>query len=136
MNVPVFVSHAAPDELWAQWIALQLRAAGHDVQLESAGSDFAQRIVVALSGTDPVLVLLSAVHRGTDDDWLRVAGAPAPPGRLIALRLDTSEPPGALQALLPRSLHGLDEEDALDLLLSLVGGPRRTPNGCTPPEKD
>ncbi|MBG0565761.1 toll/interleukin-1 receptor domain-containing protein [Actinoplanes aureus] len=129
--MPIFVSHAAPDEPWAQWIALELRAAGHDVHLESAGSDFAQRIAVALSGTDPVLVLLSAVHRGTDDDWRHVAGTPAPPGRLITLCLDTAEPPGPLRALPCRSLHSLDEEDALDLLMSLVGGPRRNPNEWT-----
>jgi hypothetical protein len=134
VDVPIFVSHAAPDEPWAQWIALELRAAGHDVILQSAGSDFAHRIAVALSGTDSVLILWSAVHRGTDDDWTRVAGTPAVPGRLVALRLDAADPPRPLRALPCRSLHGLDEEDALDLLLSLVGGPRRAPIGCNPAE--
>ena len=125
VDVPILVSHAAPDRPWAQWIARELRAAGHDVYLECAGSDFAQRITVALSGTDSVLVLLSAVHRGTDDDWIRLNAAPAAPGRLVTVRLDAADPPRPLQALPCRSLHGLDEEDALDVLLSLVGGPIR-----------
>ena len=130
-DVPVFVSHAALDEPWAQWIALELRAAGHEVTVEAAGSHFAQRIAAALSGTGFVLVLISAVHRGTDDDWSRVAGIPAAPGRLITLRLDATAPPRPLHGLPCRSLYGLDEEDALDLLLGLVGGPRRNPEECT-----
>jgi hypothetical protein len=124
VDVPIFVFHAAPDEPWAHWIALELRAAGHEVNLESAGTDFVQRIEAALSGPDSVLVLVSAVHRATDDDWARIAGAS---GRPIVLCLDAAGPPGPLCALPCRSLHGLDEEDALELLLNLVGGPRPHP---------
>ncbi|MEU4424564.1 toll/interleukin-1 receptor domain-containing protein [Actinoplanes sp. NPDC024001] len=121
--MPIFVSHAAPDEPWAQWIAHELRAAGHVVRLETAGSDFAQRITTALSGPDSVLVLISAVHRGTDLDWAAVAARSS--HRVTVVRLDAAEPPGPLRALPCRSLHGLDEEDAVDTLLELVGGPIR-----------
>ncbi|WP_328466760.1 toll/interleukin-1 receptor domain-containing protein [Actinoplanes sp. NBC_00393] len=123
--MPIFVFHAAPDEPWAQWIALELRAAGHEVNLESAGTDFVQRIEVALSGTDSALVLVSAVHRATDDEWARIARSP---DRLIVLYLDAAAPPEPLCALPGRSLHGLDEEDALELLLNLVGGPHPHPH--------
>jgi hypothetical protein len=131
VDVPIFVSHAVPDGPWAQWIALELRAAGHEVTLDPAGADFAERISTALSGDGPVIVLFSAEHRGADTDWTRVLQTPAPAGRLIVLRVDAAEPPPSLSGLPRRSLYGLDEEDALDLLLSLVGGPRRHPDGCT-----
>ncbi|MFC7533493.1 toll/interleukin-1 receptor domain-containing protein [Actinoplanes sp. GCM10030250] len=125
--MPIFVSHAVPDGPWAQWIALELRAAGHEVNLDPAGADFASRIAVALSGSDPVVVLLSAEHRGTESDWAGLS-CPAPPGRLILVGLDATGAPPPLSAMTCHSLHGLDEEDALDLLLGLVGGPRLHPN--------
>ncbi|MBW6436718.1 toll/interleukin-1 receptor domain-containing protein [Actinoplanes hulinensis] len=123
--MPVLVSHAVADEPWAQWIALELRAAGHDVHLDPAGPGFVRRLAGGLGGTTPVLLLISAEHRATAADWATLLRAPAIVGRLIVLRLDAAELPRALRALPCRSLHGLDEEDALELLLNLAGGIRR-----------
>ena len=133
-NVPVLVSHTPADEPWAQWIALALRAAGHETTLEPAGSGFAQRLTEGqLSSTDTVLLLLSTEHRATDGDWAAIARSPTLAGRLLALRLDPAGPPPALRATPCRSLHGLDEEDALETILTLVGGIHRHPSGCPPP---
>ncbi|WP_433794050.1 toll/interleukin-1 receptor domain-containing protein [Actinoplanes sp. CA-252034] len=124
--MPVLVSHSAADEPWAQWISASLRAAGHEVRLDPAGPAFAERLAEGrFSSTGPVLLLLSAEHRGAPADWSLLAGASTLVGRLIALRLDGCEAPRALRAIPCRSLHGLDEEDALELVLSLAGGLRR-----------
>jgi hypothetical protein len=125
-NVPVLVSHSPADEPWAQWISISLRAAGHEVRLDPADAGFATRLTEGrFSSTGPVLVLLSAEHRGTLADWALLAGASTLVGRLIALRLDPFEAPRALRAIPCRSLYGLDEEDALELVLAIAGGIRR-----------
>ncbi|BAL86561.1 hypothetical protein AMIS_13410 [Actinoplanes missouriensis 431] len=113
MDVPILVSHAVPDGPWAQWIAVELRAAGYPVEVHCARSDFADRLTLALSGSDPVIVLLSAEHPGTPADWQRVSAAG---GRLILLRVDASAPP------LPGShgLDGLGEDEVRELLHTLV----------------
>ncbi len=124
MDVPVLVSYAPADSPWADWMARALTAAGHQVELQIANADFADRIAGSQSGHSPVLVLLSAEHRGRATDWAALA-ALQPPGRVIALCLDPAAPPPALRGPCCHSLHGLDEEETLDLLLALVGGPRR-----------
>ncbi|SDT65567.1 toll/interleukin-1 receptor domain-containing protein [Actinoplanes derwentensis] len=124
--MPVLVSHATADEPWAQWIAGALRAAGYETRLDPADSAFAAR----LSGTHldggHVLLLLSAEHRATHADWTLLAQTPALVGRLFTVRLDAAGTPRPLHAIPGRSLHGLDEEDALETLLTLTGGiPRK-----------
>ncbi|MEU8658597.1 toll/interleukin-1 receptor domain-containing protein [Actinoplanes philippinensis] len=124
--MPALVSHSPADEPWAQWIATTLRAAGHEVHLDPADPAFAGRLTEGrFSSTGPVLVLLSAEHRGTPADWALLAAASTLVGRLIALRLDGCEAPSALRAIPCRSLHGLDEEDALEVVLAIAGGLRR-----------
>ncbi|MDR6322837.1 toll/interleukin-1 receptor domain-containing protein [Actinoplanes couchii] len=123
--MPVLVSHASADEPWAQWIAGSLRAAGHPARLDPADRAFARRLCAAPPGPDPVLLLLSAEHRATPADWTMLAQAPTLAGRLFAVRLDAGAAPRALRPLPCRSLHGLDEEEALEVLLALAGGIRR-----------
>ncbi|WP_430789737.1 toll/interleukin-1 receptor domain-containing protein [Actinoplanes sp. G11-F43] len=124
--MPVLVSHAPADEPWAQWIAASLRAAGHQVHLDPADGTFAARLTAGAPDDGPVLLLLSAEHRATITDWTLLTEAPALAGRLIALCLDAAGAPGALHPIPCHSLHGLDEEDAIETLLTLAGGiPRR-----------
>ena len=124
--MPVLVSHTPADEPWAQWISGSLRAAGHEPVLDPADRTFAHRLAGGLGSPGPVLLLLSAEHRATSDDWALLIRTPTLAGRLMALRLDICEAPRTLRAIPCRSLHGLDEEDALETLLTLVGGIRRT----------
>ena len=123
-QVSILVSHAGADRTWAQWIAFELGAAGHEVHLIVAEVDFATRITEALSGPDRVIVLFSAEHPGTRTDWARLSDLAA--ARLIALRLDPAAPPAGLAW---RGLHGLDEEETVEVLMAAVGGPLRHPGG-------
>ncbi len=116
------MSYAPPDHPWAQWIAVELRAAGHDVRLHPADAGFADRLVHARSGPEPVLLLLSAEHHGAGPDWKALATLT---DQVIILGLDDTGPPPELRRMSCRSLHGLGDEDAHDLLMTLVGGPRR-----------
>ncbi|GAA4963926.1 toll/interleukin-1 receptor domain-containing protein [Actinoplanes utahensis] len=127
--MPVLVSHSPADEPWAQWIDTSLRAAGHETRLDPADRAFAHRLAGGLGSPGPVLLLLSGEHRATAEDWALIIRTPALTGRLMALRLDICEAPRALRAIPCRSLHGLDEEDALETLLTLVGGVRRPAPG-------
>ena len=128
-HVSVFVSHAVPDGPWAEWIALELGAAGHDVQVDVARPGFGRRVTGALPEALLVLLLISAEHHGADTEWAEIGQSPHAGGRLVVLRLDASLVPGPLRSLPCHSLHSLDEEEALDLLLRLAGGLRRHPGG-------
>jgi hypothetical protein len=118
--VPIFLSYAAADAPWARWIERSLQAAGHVVRMRPAGFDFAQRIADALSGPDRVIVLLSREHRASESDWTRVPVT----AELTVFLLDTVPVPATLRAAMPKSLHDLDEEEVLEVLLGTVGGPQ------------
>ena len=120
-DVPILLSYAPSDAPWAQWIDRSLQAAGHVVKKQPAGVDFADRIAVALSGPDRVIVLVSREHRASESDW---AGMPHAPG-LVVLLLDSGSPPAALRATNWKSLFELDEEEALEVLMAAVGGPQK-----------
>ncbi|GAA2867633.1 hypothetical protein Acy02nite_09910 [Actinoplanes cyaneus] len=119
-DVPVLVSYAPADAVWAQWINGSLQAAGHTVELAPAGFDFADRLAVALSGPDRVIVLVSAEHRASASDWSRVPITPA----LTVLRLDSVPVPAPLRAANCKSLHDLDEEEAMEVLMSTIQSPQ------------
>ncbi|GIF04439.1 toll/interleukin-1 receptor domain-containing protein [Actinoplanes siamensis] len=126
-GVPVLLSFAPADALWAQWIRGALQAAGHTVEMLPAGTGFAHRIASALAGADPVIILVSAEHRASHSDWSAV---PVSTG-LTVLRLDSCPVPPALRAADCESLHDLDEEEALEILMAAVGGPQ-SPFSRTP----
>ncbi|WP_436522387.1 toll/interleukin-1 receptor domain-containing protein [Actinoplanes sp. HUAS TT8] len=119
-DVPVLLSYTLADAVWAQWINRSLQAAGHAVEMAPAGVDFAHRLSIALSGPDPVIILVSAEHRGTASEWSRVPVTPT----LTVLRLDAVPAPAALRAANCKSLHDLDEEEALEILMTVVDGPQ------------
>ncbi len=119
-DVPVLLSYSPADAPWAQWINRSLQAAGYVVDMLPAGVDFAHRLTVALSGPDPVIVMYSAEHRASESDWNQVPLAPG----LTVLRLDSAPVPAALRAASCKSLHDLDEEEALEVLMATVSGPQ------------
>ncbi|MGW7427035.1 FxSxx-COOH system tetratricopeptide repeat protein [Streptomyces sp. NPDC054813] len=127
-----FVSHAGADRAWAEWVAGELTAAGHIVELDcwdwGAGDNLILKMNAALA-EGQMLALFSAAYfdplRFTTEEWSAVLAARE---KLIPLRLDHAEAPPLLRALLAPSLVGLNEEEARRILLDAVAGPRR-PDG-------
>ncbi len=119
-DVPVLLSYTPADSVWAQWINGSLQAAGHAVEMVPAAVDFAHRLAVALSGPDKVIILVSAEHRASDNEWARLPITKT----LTVFCLDAVPAPAALRAATCKSLHDLDEEEALEVLLTTIQGPQ------------
>jgi hypothetical protein len=132
-----FISHAGADRAWAEWVAWQLADAGYAVELDvwdwAAGLNFATAISDALERCDRVVALFSAAYfdrsRYTTEEWsatvVHVAGME---NRLVPVRVEevpTAWVPAILRPLVFRDLYGMDEEQARQILLEAVAGPRR-----------
>jgi hypothetical protein len=137
-RVDFFVSYAGVDRPWAEWVAWQLKEAGHTFELDvwdwAAGQNFITNISDALDRCDRVVALWSVEyfnpHRYTTQEWagamVKAPGADA--GRLVPLRIEKvpdEQVPGILKPLLYRDLFGLRERDAVRVLLDAVHGPAR-----------
>ena len=137
-RVDFFISHAGSDRSWAEWVAWQLVDAGHTVELDvwdwAAGQDFITKISDALDRCDRVVALWSVGYfhrpRYTTQEWsgamVKAPGAEA--GRLVPLRIEKvpdEQVPGILRPLLYQDLFGLEEREAVRVLLETVRGPAR-----------
>ena len=133
-----FVSHAGADRAWAEWVAWQLNDAGYTVELDvwdwAAGQNFMTAMSDALGRCDRVVALFSAAYfersRYTTEEWS--AAALHVPGtgdnRLVPVRVaevPTADMPAVLRPLVFRDLFGVGEEQARQILLEAVEGPRR-----------
>ena len=133
-----FVSHAGADRAWAEWVAWQLTRAGYRVELDvwdwAAGRNFVLAMSDALERCDRVVALFSAAYferdRYTTEEWsaslLHVLGIDQ--ARLVPVRVEevpTAQIPAVLRPLLARDIFGLGEEQARQVLLAAVAGPRR-----------
>jgi tetratricopeptide (TPR) repeat protein len=137
-RVDFFISHAGADRAWAEWVAWQLTEAGYTVVLDvwdwAAGQNFVMAIGDALDRCERVVALFSAAYfdrsRYTTEEW--TAAALHVPGggenRLVPLRLEdvaAARVPLVLRPLVFGDLFGVDEEQARQILLAAVAGPRR-----------
>src|ERR1022692_837531 len=94
-RVDFFISHAGADRAWAEWVACQLRDAGHSVELDvrdwTAGENFITKISDTLDRADRVVALWSAEYfspaRYTTHEWSAVLAA-GREGRLGAVRME------------------------------------------------
>jgi tetratricopeptide (TPR) repeat protein len=132
-----FVSHAGADRAWAEWVAWQLEQAGYTVELDvwdwAAGRDFVVAMSDALDRADRVVALFSAAYfdrsRYTTEEWsAATAHVPGAEGdRLVPVRVEEvpGGVPAVLRRLVSRDLFGLGEEQARQVLLEAVAGPRR-----------
>jgi cellulose biosynthesis protein BcsQ/tetratricopeptide (TPR) repeat protein len=95
--ISLVVSYAAPDRMWAEWIAAELESVGQPSALLEVGSP-----IEAIDRADRMLVLLS-------EDYLRARDAgrvlrhgrehetPLPGNFLVPIRLDGSQPPAVIR---------------------------------------
>jgi tetratricopeptide (TPR) repeat protein len=119
-------------------VAWQLTEAGYTVELDSwdwhAGQNFVAAMSDALDRSDRVVALFSAAYfdrsRNTTQEW-QSSLQPVPEmkkDRLIPVRVENVPPakvPALLRPLLYRDLFGITEEEARQVLLDAVAGPRR-----------
>ncbi|HEX6525826.1 MAG TPA: FxSxx-COOH system tetratricopeptide repeat protein [Streptosporangiaceae bacterium] len=133
-----FVSHAGADRAWAEWVAWQLIDAGYAVELDvwdwAVGRNFVTAMSDALDRAGRVIALFSAAYfdrsRYTTEEWAQaVLHVPGPEqGRLVPVRVEevpAGEVPAVLRPLVFCDLFGLSEEQARQVLLEAVAGPRR-----------
>ncbi len=124
-----FISHAGADRAWAEWIAWQLEAAGHRVELDywdwGAGDNFVVKMNAALE-RGRLLALFSRAYfelEGfTTPEW---TAALARKDKIVPVRIAEATPPPLLSSLLAPDLFGLDDHEARQLLLEAVNGPCR-----------
>ncbi|MFI7599171.1 FxSxx-COOH system tetratricopeptide repeat protein [Actinoplanes sp. NPDC049681] len=128
----LFVSYAGADRAWAEWVAWQLREAGHEVELDvwswPAGDNAVLRVSQAVEKADRVVALFSEayfeVERFTTDEWSAVLTERHRAGRLVPLRLAEVIAPAVLRPLVYRDLFGLDEAQARRVVREALDGPR------------
>ncbi|MBL7498734.1 TIR domain-containing protein [Frankia sp. CNm7] len=132
----VFVSYAAVDGVWAEWISWQLEGAGHRVTLRAwdfaAGANLVQETQRALSASARMVAVMSQAYLASAAEiaqW-QAAWAGDPTGaqrRLVVVRVEDCALPGLLGQLVGVDLFGLDQEEAGARLLTAVAGMRGKP---------
>jgi hypothetical protein len=131
-RAPVFVSHAGSDTGWAEWVAWQLKAEGHPVELDTwdwqVGEDFVTRMRAVLERPGVVVVTLWSADyfepgRWTQEEWnaMRAASRKGA-GRLVPLRVEPVTPPIFEATLIWDDLFDVDPVTARARLLAAVNG--------------
>ncbi|MFY1574606.1 FxSxx-COOH system tetratricopeptide repeat protein [Verrucosispora sp. WMMD703] len=130
----VFVSYAALDRAWAEWICDELRAAGLrtvmrevDFPANPSGGDPA---TVGLDDAARLIVLLSQEYMQSPNAaqlWSRATTHDPTTGTsyLVPVRLDNSRAPGLFLERIPVDLVGVDAQEATAKLLEALDHPAR-----------
>jgi tetratricopeptide (TPR) repeat protein len=125
-----FISYTAVNRPWAEWIAVQLEAAGYTTVLQAwdirPGSDFLHEMQQATSSAGRTIAVLSPAYFGSkfgEAEW-RAAFVKDPTGEaglLVPVRVQECAPPGLLASRVYVDLVDTDEPTARRLLLAGVG---------------
>ena len=126
-----FISYAAADKAWAEWIAWTLKSAGYRIRIQAwhfdAGSNFALEMQTATAKSARTIAVLSPhflESEYTASEWA-AAFAADPKGekrKLVPVRIIECKPEGLLSQIVYIDLIGLDELGARDRLVSEVKG--------------
>jgi tetratricopeptide (TPR) repeat protein len=124
-----FISYTAVNRPWAEWMAVQLEAAGYSTVLQAwdfrPGSDFLHEMQQATSSAGRTIAVLSPAYFGSEfgeAEW-RAAFAKDPTGELgllVPVRVQECAPPGLLASRVYIDLVDTDEEEAQRRLLAGV----------------
>jgi tetratricopeptide (TPR) repeat protein len=125
-----FISYTGVNRPWAEWIAVQLEAAGYTTLLQAwdfrPGSDFLHQMQQATTSARRTIAVLSPTYFGSafgEAEW-RAAFAKDPTGELgllVPVRVQPCAPPGLLASRVYIDLVDTDEPTARRLLLAGVG---------------
>jgi TIR domain len=125
-----FISYTQVNRRWAEWIAVQLEAAGYSTVLQAwdfrPGSDFLHQMQQATSTAGRTIAVLSPAYFGSkfgEAEW-RAAFVKDPSGelgRLVPVRVQQCEPPGLLASLVYIDLvdAGVNSTRSLGQILGL-----------------
>jgi tetratricopeptide (TPR) repeat protein len=124
-----FISYTAVNRPWAEWIAVQLEAAGYSTVLQAwdfrPGQDFIHEMQQATSTAGRTIAVLSPAYFGSkfsEAEW-RAAFHKDPTGELgllVPVRVQECEPPGLLASRVYIDLVATVEEEARRRLLAGV----------------
>jgi tetratricopeptide (TPR) repeat protein len=124
-----FISYTGANRHWAEWIAVQLEAAGYTTLLQDwdfrPGSDFVHEMQQTTSSAVRTIAVLSPAYFGSafsEAEW-RAAFIKDPTGEaglLVPVRVQPCEPPGLLGSRVYIDLVDADEPTARRLLLTGV----------------
>jgi tetratricopeptide (TPR) repeat protein len=124
-----FISYTGVNRPWAEWIAVQLEAAGYTTLLQAwdfrPGSDFLHQMQQATSTAGRTIAVLSPAYFGSEfgeAEW-RAAFVKDPTGEkglLVPVRVQECAPPGLLASRVYIDLVDADEEEAQRRLLTGV----------------
>jgi len=131
-----FISYTAVNRAWAEWIAVQLEAAGYTTLLQAfdfrPGSDFVHQMQTATSTAERTVAVLSPAYFASEfseSEW-RAAFAKDPSGELgllMPVRVQPCDPPGLLASRVYVDLVDADEPTCRRLLLDAVNKNRVRP---------
>jgi tetratricopeptide (TPR) repeat protein len=125
-----FISYTGVNRSWAEWMAVQLEAAGYTTVLQAwdfrPGSDFVHQMQQATSTAARTIAVLSPAYFGSEfgeAEW-RAAFHKDPTGErglLVPVRVQPCAPPGLLASRVYVDLVDTDQATARRLLLAGVG---------------
>jgi tetratricopeptide (TPR) repeat protein len=125
-----FISYTGVNRPWAEWIAVQLEAAGYSTVLQAwdfrPGSDFMHQMQQATTSARRTIAVMSPAYFGSDfgeAEW-RAAFHKDPTGEaglLVPVRVQPCAPPGLLASRVYVDLVDTDEPTAKQRLLEGVG---------------
>jgi tetratricopeptide (TPR) repeat protein len=126
-----FISYTAVNRSWAEWIAVQLEAAGYTTLLQAwdfrPGSDFIHEMQQATTTAGRTIAVLSPAYFGSafsEAEWRAAFFFKDPTGELgllVPVRVQPCAPPGLLASRVYIDLVDADEPTARRLLLAGVG---------------
>jgi hypothetical protein len=134
-----FISYTAINRPWAEWIAVQLEAAGYTTMLQAwdfhPGDDFIHKMQQATTTAARTIAVLSPAYFASqfgEAEW-RAAFAKDPTGELrllIPVRVQPCEPPGLLASRVYVDLVDLSEPTARQRLFAGVDQPGARPTSA------
>jgi hypothetical protein len=125
-----FVSAAAADQPWAEWIAWQLEDAGYTVHLPAwesvPGSHWTARMQEGIRGAARTVAVVSTAYLVSvfsQNEWQAAIQADPQGIRriLLPLRIEECELPGLLGQVVPVDIFGLDAIEARARMVARVG---------------
>jgi hypothetical protein len=131
-----FISYTGVNREWAEWIAVQLEAAGYTTVLQAfdfrPGSDFVHQMQAAILTAERTVAVLSPAYFASEfseAEW-RVAFANDPSGTLeslVPVRVHPCHPPGLLKTRVYVDMVDADEPTCRQRLLDAVNKDRVRP---------